>query len=109
MLNVMLGYIPLGVFLFCTENLINLEKKLYLWSWPTLILLAFVIVINSIRGTANYDMAGGYGLLLPVMLFFQAFFEKKGWWNALAGILGTFLILVYCSRGPLFCIAVFIL
>lgn len=107
MLNVMLGYIPLGVFLYSINDLRKLERNLYLFSWPSFVMLSIVIISNAARGTSNYDMAGGYGLLLPVMMFYQSFFEKRKWSDVLAGIFGTSIILIYCSRGPLLCIAVY--
>lgn len=71
-----------------------------------LIVLASFIVI---RNDGSYVMTLGYHLLLPILVYINQYLKT---WKAkylLYVIWGSGLLILYCSRGPLLAIAVFVL
>jgi hypothetical protein len=102
---IILGYLPMGIFVYCITDYKDLLKRIYWLSWPILILNTYVAVTSSTSSINYYNMPVGYSILLPTLVFYYFFFYKKKKILDLIGcMLGSLVILLYGSRGPLLCI-----
>lgn len=67
------------------------------------------ITLLSMNDRSEYSMSASYALVLPTLLFFYSFFSNHRRLDLLLGIICTVLILLFGARGPLLCIAFYIL
>lgn len=98
--------IPLG---FCTvavrskEYVFDVLYKICIVEYP---LLGITLLLA--HNKAGYDMSTSYALVLPVIMFLFHFFKFKKKGALLAAAVGTLVILLFGARGPLICIAFFV-
>lgn len=59
------------------------------------------------RMAGEYYMYQAYRLLPHVLFLYWRGLSELNWWKLLLGVLGTFLIIAYGTRGPLGCVGVF--
>lgn len=65
--------------------------------------------LYHMKDFSSYSMPSSYALLLPILLFFQVFFQKQSKIDFLFALAGCLMILLFGARGPLLCIAFYIL
>ena len=106
-INVESAFIPLAFSIYYIDAYKFCLKRLYKWSLFCVIIgiLFSIIVVTSFKN--QYFMSFGYTLLIPICVIFHSFFDNKKWWDLIIGIIGIFLIILYGSRGPLLCIAIY--
>lgn len=66
------------------------------------------IALLSVRTTGAYSMSTSYALVLPILLLIYVFFEERKKIALVFAIVGSLLILTFGARGPLLCIAVYV-
>lgn len=59
------------------------------------------------RMAGEYYMYQAYRLLPHVLLLYWRGLFEQNWWKLLLGVLGTFLMIAYGTRGPLGCLGIF--
>lgn len=101
-------YIPLAFAVYYIKDKEKLMTSLYRVAWITAPISMISFYVMSLNN-GYYDMAIGYLLLLPTLCFFLNFLQYFQIKDFIIGMLSTLFILIYGSRGPIFCIGIFFL
>lgn len=108
MFNSLVVYVPLGLCVYNVSNYDVLLKRLYLFSWPTQIIL-IVVSLNMTASLHAYYMPLGYALLFQGLIVADHYQHCKKWYDLLFLIIDLIAIVLVGSRGPLVCIATYII
>ena len=106
--NAIFAYLPLGFCIYIINDYELFLKKLYTASWIIgfiLITLAFNIKID----VNEYYMTFGYSLLFPLLVVMDHYKHSKKKADLVYILTCSIAILVAGSRGPLICIAVYVM
>lgn len=66
------------------------------------------LTLYYMRQTGGYSMSASYSLVLPVLICLFYFFEKHKTFDLIVAVISAFLILFFGARGPLICIAFYV-
>lgn len=98
--------IPFACCLHEIKNRAELLESMYKIS-----IIAHVFIYLGVVFYTNttYSMALGYSLLPHTLILIDYYFERKRAYNLVMAIIDTIYIVIFCSRGPLVSIGVFVL
>lgn len=99
--------IPLAFAVYVLQDKGLLLKMLYKSSYIQCIPLW--LTLYYMREAGTYSMSASYSLVLPTLVFLQSFFERHRVRDLIVSVISALLILFFGARGPLFCIAFYVL
>lgn len=97
-------FIPMGIASYCIFDLGVLQKYLYYSSYG-IELLSYISLIN--KPFETYSMTIGYMLLLPLLIHLDSVIYERRIWELLIVLVDLILIIIFASRGPLLCFAIY--
>lgn len=101
--------LPVCVFIYSIKSFEYLYLYLNSVSYISIILI-FITYVNIFRNSnLRYDMTISYLLLLPVLFLINKLFKLFSVNDFILAFLGTLIIIITGSRGPLLCIAILII
>ena len=106
MINAVTVFMPMAIAVAKIKNKGVLLNRFYYVSWLTQVVL--ILVLLNIRG-GSYSMPGGYAMVFQLLIIMDHFFETHKWYDLIAIIIDSLVILIFGSRGPIICIVVMIL
>lgn len=107
-INVIFVFIPMAFSIYCIDDFKLFLKRIYIWSLFCIAIIILFSVYINLQYQNQYFMSVGYALLFPVCFVFQHFFNEKRIIDLIIAIVGSILVLLYGSRGPLLCIAIYL-
>lgn len=108
MLNALCIFLPLGLCVYGMRNFDILLKKTYRCAWIIQPILLIVAVFYQDVSGATYSMSVGYSLLFQLLIVLDHFIETHKWYDLAAVVVDFIVIVVWGSRGPILCVAAFI-
>lgn len=106
MINSVTVFMPMGIAVTCIEDKSILAKRFYIMSWPTQVILIYILL--NLSGS-QYSMPGGYALVFQMLIVMDHFFQNRKWYDLAAMVVDFLVILLFGSRGPIVCIMAMIL
>lgn len=107
--NLLFVYLPMGFACAAINNYSTLINKLYYVAWPVEAICIATGVLGAAYGSfIAYSQAIGYFVLIPLLVHLDHFQEKRKWYDVVMAIIDFVFIVSYASRGPIICVAVFI-
>ncbi len=94
---------------FCIHEI--KDKKLLLKYWYKTSIITHIIIYLGLffYNNTGYSMGLGYSILPYLLIFLDEFFDKKKVINLVIAIIDVLYIVIFCSRGPIFAVAIYCL
>lgn len=101
-------FLPLGLCAYAVDNYETMLNVLHRWAIVThLVLFALFLSVTS-QKYLGYTMSVGYAILLQALIMADRAFNRKSIIDISFVIIDTIMIVFLGSRGPLLCLAVYI-
>lgn len=105
--NVCVVFIPMGISVFAIRNNQRFLELLYVWAWPTIVILSLIFIGFLNKSDSEYMMSFGYACLFQLLIIIDHFFANKKAIDMVASAYLIFVLLSCGSRGPVICLAVY--
>ena len=101
-------YFPLGVCSYCIINKEILFNLLYICSLIIQFILVIVLLNVGSMEQETYSMSTGYALILAVLVISSHWLKTKKLYDFIFVAVDLITIILFGSRGPILCFAVFV-
>jgi len=103
-------FVPMAITVYRIKNKRRLLEAYYkVAALSAVMVIAALYIARSRTSAMVYDQYAGYVLLMACLIMGTSFLEKKQWSDLLLPIFSCMAIILYCSRGPLLVVAVYVL
>jgi O-antigen ligase len=102
--------IPMAISVICIRDKKFLLRFLYLSSFAFTVIVGYALFFGVGKGVlGSYSQTLGYALLIPIMVQIDHYWDKRKSIDLVFILLGIIALAFYGSRGPLPCLAIYII
>jgi len=104
--------LPCFIYAYCVKDLEKFYNYLRAYAAVVIAVCCFILgsmFLFSFGINNSYSMSLGYSAIMASIIYLHKYIEKKNVTAIIAFIIGLFIIITIGSRGPLLCLAIFLL